>query len=95
MLNQSDYEVGWDESNDSTGHVHDWNGAEAHLQDFLQALDLTYTLDDFNLLRVSLKHILHPNIHVCLRHVIPQQWHLLRPDGVVVQTTIAGLGDAK
>lgn len=95
LFDQHNDEVGRDETNDSTGHIDDWDSAEAKRAHFLQTIDLAHALHNFNLLRVPLKQVLNADVFVRLWQVIPQQWHLLHSNGIVVQTAVARFGNTE
>ena len=93
MLDQCDDKVDWNKADNPTRHVDDWDGTEAHGADFLEWINLADTLNDFDVLWAPLQHILHSDVLIHFRHVIPQEGHLLHSDGIVVQASIAGFGN--
>lgn len=92
VLNEGDDEVGRDQTNNSASHIHNRYGAEAHGAYFCKSLNLTHTFDDLDKLGVFVQEILHTNVFVSFRHVIPQEWHLFRSNCIVIQTAITSLG---
>ena len=95
VLDKYDDKVLRDHSNDSTGHVHHWDRRKLIVEDLSETPHLAYTFDDLHLLRSLLEEILDTKIFVFERHMISEQWHLLSPDRVFVETSVASFGDAE
>ena len=95
VLDKYDDKVLRDHSDDSTGHVHHWDRGELIVENLGETLHLAYTFDDLHLLRSLLQEILDAELFVLERHMIPEQWHLLSPDRVFVETSVASFGDAE
>ena len=91
ILNQNNDKALWNQANNLASHVDDWNGVEVILNNFRETLHSADTLNYFNLLVYFRQDISHIEILVLLWQVIPEERHLLCPDCVIVEWSIASL----